>query len=72
MAPDALNRRQFFQVGAAATAAAGLSGLPSTVFADTRQFVDAGPQDLIETTIAELQARMEAGQLSAVKLVRQY
>ncbi|HEX7734338.1 MAG TPA: amidase [Ktedonobacteraceae bacterium] len=72
MAPDALNRRQFFQVGAAATAAAGLSGLPSTAFADTRQFVDTGPQDLIEATIAELQARMESGQLSAVKLVRQY
>jgi len=72
MAPDALSRRRFFQVGAAATATAGLTGLPPIAFADARHFLDSGPQDLIEVTIAELQARMAAGQLTAVELVREY
>ena len=73
MTPNAMNRRQFFQVGAAATAtAATLAGLPGIALADARSFSDPGPADLIEVTIAELQARMAAGKLTALELVKEY
>lgn len=69
----AMNRRQFFQVGATATAsAAALAGMPAIAQAAERTFFDPGPDDLIEVTIAELQARMAAGKLTALELVKQY
>lgn len=39
---------------------------------NTQSFSDPGPDDLLEVTIAELQARMEAGTLTALELVRKY
>lgn len=61
---NTINRRQLFQMGATAAATATLAG--------ARGFSDPGPHDLIEVTIAELQARMAAGKLTALELVHQY
>lgn len=71
---NAMNRRTFFKVGATATATAGasLAGMPSTALAGERRFLDPGPDNLIEVTIAELQSRMAAGELTALELVKQY
>lgn len=69
---NAINRRQLFQMGATAAATATLAGMPGTALADARGFSDPGPHDLIEVTIAELQARMAAGKLTALELVHQY
>ena len=60
------------QVGAAAAATVTLASLPATVLARKRGFKDPGPSDLLEVTIAELQARMASGALTALALVQQY
>src|SRR5215469_11918292 len=69
---NAINRRQLFQMGATAAASATLASMPGTALASTQRFSDPGPQDLLEVTIAELQARMAAGKLTALELVQQY
>lgn len=69
---EEMSRRQFLQAGATATTGATLAGLPATAFASAQPFLDPGPDSLIEVTIAELQARMAAGKLTALELVRQY
>lgn len=73
MKPSALSRRQLFQVGATAAAAGVVvAATPMSASAEAQNFSDPGPEDLIEVTIAELQARMEAGKLTAVELVQKY
>ncbi len=69
---NAINRRQLFHMGATAAATATLAGLPGTALAEARRFSDPGPHDLLEVTIAELQARMAAGKLTVLELVHQY
>ena len=65
-------RRDFLRTGAtaAATAAVGVAAAPQP--AGAAAFQDPGPHDLVEVTIAELQARMRAGRLTAVELVDEY
>jgi amidase len=63
------NRRALSQMGEPATATASL---PATALARKRGIRDPGPDDLIEVTIAELQARMASGELTALALVQQY
>jgi amidase len=72
--PQRFSRRDFLRTGAtaAATAAAGLAAAPAPALADAADFRDPGPGDLIEVTIAELQARMRSGRLTARELVEQY
>ena len=67
-----ISRRKLFQMGAAAAATAGLARLPATALAAQQGFSDPGPDDLIEVTIAELQARMASGELTARELVKLY
>ena len=67
-----VSRRALSQQGAAAAGTATLANLPATALARKRGFTDPGPSDLIEVTIAELQARMAAGELTALALVQQY
>jgi len=71
--PDRMSRRAFLRAGAtaAATASVGVAA-PAAVFADSGGFADPGPSSLVEVTIAELQARMRAGHLSARELVDEY
>jgi amidase len=66
------SRRVSPQMGAAAAATATLGSLSATALARKRGFKDPGPSDLIEVTIAELQARMASGELTALALVQQY
>ena len=56
----------------AAAATTTLASLPATTLARKRGFKDPGPDDLMEVTIAELQARMASGALTALALVQQY
>jgi amidase len=72
--PGRLDRRRFLLAGAvAATATAGLAGTSgAAALADSEGFADPGPKDLLEVTIAELQARMHAGRLTASELVEAY
>src|SRR5579859_3653559 len=70
--PKGISRRKLFQLGATAAAAASLASMPITAFAGEQRFSDPGPNDLIEVTIAELQARMASGELTARELVREY
>ncbi|HEY1349257.1 MAG TPA: amidase [Ktedonobacteraceae bacterium] len=70
MFSDNMDRRRFLRGGATAAAAASLAALP--LRAQARPFLDPGPADLLEVTIAELQARMTAGTLSAHELVQRY
>jgi amidase len=56
----------------AASATTTLASLPATTLARKRGFKDPGPDDLMEVTIAELQARMASGALTALALVQQY
>ena len=67
----ATGRRALPQMRVAATTLAPAS-LTATALARRRGFTDPGPSDLIEITIAELQARMAAGELTALALVQQY
>lgn len=69
---QAISRRRLFQVGATAAATTTLVSIPGRALASERPFMDPGPHDLIEVTIAEIQARMAAGQLTALELVKQY
>ncbi len=70
--PYTVSRRKLFKMGAAAAAATSLASLPATALAGKRGFSDPGPADLIEVTIAELQARMASGELTSQKLVQLY
>ena len=70
--PRAISRRRLFQVGTTVAATTTLTSLPVRAQALEQTFLDPGPGDLIEITIAELQARMAAGKLTALELVRQY
>lgn len=72
MRSKALDRRQFLRGGATAAAAVSLAALPTQAQAAPSRFQDPGPTDLLEVTIAELQARMAAGRLTARELVQQY
>ncbi len=67
-----ISRRRLIQMGAASAATAGLAGLSAKALAAQHSFSDPGPGDLIEVTIAELQARMASGKLTALELVHQY
>ena len=69
---EGISRRELLQMGAAAAATASLASLPATALASKRGFTDPGPGDLIEVTIAELQARMASGELTALELVQKY
>jgi amidase len=69
---NGITRRELLQMGAAAAATASLASLPTPAMASNQMFSDPGPDDLIEVTIAELQARMASGQLTARKLVELY
>jgi amidase len=67
-----VNRRDFLRIGAAAASGAALAAnLPSQVFADESEEIGAGLK-LQEATIAELQAAMAAGRLSARSLTERY
>ena len=72
MTPNTISRRKLFQMGAAAAATASLAGLPAPALAAPQGFSDPGPADLIEVTIAELQAWMASGKISSRKLVELY
>lgn len=67
-----ISRRELLQMGAAAAATATLASMPAPALASRQVFSDPGPHDLIEVTIAELQARMASGRLTAQELVRLY
>lgn len=67
-----ISRRKLFQMGAVAAATAGLAKLPATALAAQQGFSDPGPGDLLEVTIAELQARMTSGKITARELVKLY
>jgi len=68
-----LSRRDFLRgAAAAATTTAGLTAAPQLALADSDRFVDSDRQGLVDVTIAELQARMKAGRLTARELVEQY
>ncbi|MGH7868587.1 MAG: amidase [Candidatus Dormibacteraceae bacterium] len=72
MTPRAISRRRLFQVGATVAATTTLTAIPTGALASEQRFFDPDPNDLIEVTIAELQARMAAGKLTALELVKQY
>src|ERR1051326_3895826 len=65
-------RRALPQTRETDPATVSLASLPATALAGKRGFTDPGPDDLIEVTIAELQARMESGELTALALVQHY
>ena len=68
---EAVSRRSFLQWTAAAGASASLVGLSRK--SEAEDFVlTAAERKVEETTIAEFQAQMEAGQLTAVSLVNRY
>ncbi|HXM59056.1 MAG TPA: amidase [Candidatus Dormibacteraeota bacterium] len=68
-----LSRRDFLRAGTAAAAAtAGLAAAPAAALADQAGFTDNDSHGLVEVTIAELQARMQSGKLTARELVEQY
>jgi len=70
---DRLSRRDFLRgAAAAATTTASLAAVPQIALADSDRFVDTDRHGLVEVTIAELQARMRAGRLTARELVEQY
>jgi amidase len=75
-----LSRRTFLHYGAFAAALAAAPGVASEVAASTRNDISASSsqqaaaiaQDVVEASIAELQARMRAGKLTARELVLKY
>jgi amidase len=69
-----VSRRAFLRLGALAGAGASVAGLWSSPAeaAEAAEAAAAAPTDLEEATIAELQAAMESGDLSAVELVDFY
>jgi amidase len=62
------NRRQFLQAGTAGITALSLM---NDIESAENNFVEPNPE-LLETTVADLQAKMKSGELSAVKLVEMY
>lgn len=70
MNPKKQNRREFLQSGAAGLAGVALiSGARGELFG----FADAGPfAEIVEATIADLQAKMRAGKLTSRRLVEMY
>jgi amidase len=69
---DHVNRRDFIRITALATTGAALAAsLPSQVFADDSEEIADGLH-LQEATIAQLQAAMASGRLSAQTLVDRY
>jgi len=73
--PDGMSRRAFLRAGAATAAtvaSAGLASVPAPAQAGAESFADPGPRDLIEVTIAELQARLSSGQMTSRELVERY
>jgi amidase len=73
--PDGMSRRAFLRAGAAtaaAAASAGLASMPAAAQPGSNSFADPGPADLIEVTIAELQARMSSGHVTSRELVQRY
>jgi amidase len=71
-ATQKLSGRRALPQTEAVAATTTLAGLPATALARKRGFRDPGPDDLLEVTIAELQARMASGELTALALVQQY
>lgn len=69
MSKNKPNRREFLQIGAAGIGAAAL--LDKITKAENIN-QNASVFDLEETTVAQLQAKMRAGELSAVTLVEKY
>src|SRR5207237_5133684 len=74
---DRMSRRAFLRAGAAtaataAAASAGLTSEPASAQAGTLGFTDPGRSELVEVTIAELQARMSSGQVTSRQLVQRY
>ncbi|HEU5198626.1 MAG TPA: amidase [Ktedonobacterales bacterium] len=72
MTRTTISRRKLFQMGAAAAATASLAGLPAPALAAPQHFLDPGPGDLVEVTIAELQSWMASGKTTARELVNLY
>ncbi|HEY7124672.1 MAG TPA: amidase [Ktedonobacterales bacterium] len=67
-----MSRRDVLRLGAATAATATLTSIPTTALASEQKFADKESTDLIEVTIAELQARMASGELTARELVQKY
>jgi amidase len=67
-----VSRREFLRATATAAATVGLASAPTAAAAAGSGFDDPGPHDLVEVTIAELQARLRSGQLSTRELVDAY
>ena len=68
MKTEKQNRREFLQLGAAGIAALSIMKNVS----GQNVFKDDTNEELIETTVGELQARMKSGDVSAKKLVEKY
>ncbi|MBV9304617.1 MAG: amidase [Acidobacteriaceae bacterium] len=67
-----VNRRAFLGAGSLGAAAFATLGRAADVSPDTSQSSDAVASNLEEATIADLQAAMSAGRLTAAGLVQQY
>ncbi len=70
-----LNRRGFLQLSALGAGAAALAPQASLAAADTTnpyKEIDKGDSDLLEATIADLQAAMTSGSLTSKELTRRY
>src|SRR5205809_5416023 len=68
-----IDRREFLRLGATATAATAAAGIaPPLLRAVPDMRPDVPGMEIEEATIAELQAAMAAGRLSAVRLTRTY
>ncbi len=68
MKTEKQNRREFLQLGAAGIAA--LSVMKNVNANDV--FKSDANEELVETTVHELQAKMKAGEISAKQLVEKY
>src|SRR5207247_2007748 len=68
-----IDRREFLRLGATATAATAAAGIaPPLLRAVPEMRPEVPGMEIEEATIAELQAAMAAGRLSAVRLTRTY
>src|SRR2546430_12954453 len=68
-----MDRREFLRLGATATAATAAAGIaPPLLRAVPEMRPEVPGMEIEEATIAELQAAMAAGRLSAVRLTRTY
>ena len=68
MKTEKQNRREFLQLGAAGVAALGV--MKNTDAKDI--FKSDANEELVETTVQELQAKMKSGEITAKKLVEKY